>query len=219
MVRVVSRLFTMSTFCSGVWSMYVYSLMARTRSEMRDVPLSISFSRVATSTDAAILTRAALAVSASSVANNDSSASGLTFSARQIRGHLPQVILSVTAQQGIDLLFQIADGQRIGRNLVALDERSFQFFDFSFLRRRQIPTSQFVARIADFLQDVAQLARGAFRGGSWIIEFMGKPGGKLTQRSQPVALLFTRVVSRTLSDIMPTNRAVNSGIFCTSSGN
>ena len=53
--------------------------MARTRSEIREVPLSISFSRVATSTEAAILTRAARAVPASRVANNDSSASGWTF--------------------------------------------------------------------------------------------------------------------------------------------
>src|SRR6202522_2874535 len=59
--------------------MYVYSLIARTRSEIREVLLSISFSKFATSTEAAILTSAARAVPASRAANNDSSASGLIF--------------------------------------------------------------------------------------------------------------------------------------------
>ena len=55
----------------------------RLSTEIRDVLLSISFSRFATSTDAAILTRAARAVSGSSAANNDSSAAGWThFRAR-----------------------------------------------------------------------------------------------------------------------------------------
>ncbi len=43
------------------------------------MPLSISLSNVATSTDAAILTSAARAVAGSRVANRDSSASGFTF--------------------------------------------------------------------------------------------------------------------------------------------
>ena len=98
----------------------MYSLIARTRSEIRDVLLSISFSRFAISTEAAILTRAARAVSASRVANNDSSASGFMFLSRQIGGQLPQVVLPMTAQQGIDLVFQVADGQRIRRSFVRL---------------------------------------------------------------------------------------------------
>ena len=163
--------------------------MARTRSEMRDVLLSISFSRVATSTEAAILTRAARAVSASRIANSDSSASGLTFLARQVGRQLPQVVLPVAAQQGIDLVFQVAHGQRIGRNFVALDEGSFQLLDFRFLRRGEVAPSQFVAGVADFLQDVAQLAGGALGGGSGIVELMSEPRGKFSQGGQAVALL------------------------------
>ena len=63
--------------------------MARTRSEIRDVLLSISFNSLATSTEAAILTRAARAVSASRVENKDSSTSGFTFLSRQIGSQLP----------------------------------------------------------------------------------------------------------------------------------
>src|SRR4029077_18621295 len=55
----------------------VYSLIARTRSEILDVLLSISINRFAISAEAAILTSAARATSASRVENNDSSTSGL----------------------------------------------------------------------------------------------------------------------------------------------
>ena len=92
--------------------------------------------------------------------------------ARQIGGHLPQVVLPVAAQQGINLVFEVADRERIGRNFVALDEGSFQLLDFRFLRRGKVAPSQFVAGVADFLQHVAQLAGGALGGGSRIVEFM-----------------------------------------------
>ena len=84
----------------------------------------------------------------------------------------------MTAQQGIDLLFQVADRQRIGRRFVALDERSFQLFDFRFLRRSKIAPAEFETRVLDFLQDVTQLAGGAFGGGRRIIEFVSQARGK-----------------------------------------
>ncbi len=108
----------------------------------------------------------------------------------QIRGQLPQIVLPVAAQQGIDLIFQVADGQRIGRNFVALHERSFHLLDLRFLRGGEVAPPQFVAGVSNFLEDVAQLAGGALGGGSGIVEFMREPGRKLSQRSQPVALLF-----------------------------
>ena len=155
--------------------MYVYSLIARTKSEMRDVPLSISFSRVATSTEAAILTRAARAVSASRVANNDSSASGLTFLRASSAAICHKSFWPWLRNKESICSSRSLTASGSERYLVALDECSFQFFDFSFLRRRQITTAQFVARIAYFLQHVAQLARGTFRSRRWIIEFMGEP--------------------------------------------
>ena len=57
--------------------MNVYSLIARTRSEILDVLLSISFTSPAISIEVEILTRAARAVPASSVAKRLSKASGV----------------------------------------------------------------------------------------------------------------------------------------------
>ena len=66
-------------------------------------------------------TSAARAVSASRIANSDSSISGLMFLRARSGRQLPQVVLSMTAQQGIDLVFQVADGQRIRRNHILLE--------------------------------------------------------------------------------------------------
>ena len=53
----------MSTFCIGDWSMKVYSLMAPTNSEIREVLCSICASSSEISREAEILTNAARAVS------------------------------------------------------------------------------------------------------------------------------------------------------------
>ena len=103
--------------------------MARTRSEMRDVLLSISCNRFAISPmrrsgparrgqcrDRRLRTRF--------------QQFRLYVLAREIGRQLPQVILSMTAQQRVDAVFQIADGQRVGRTFVLLYERGFQLFDF-----------------------------------------------------------------------------------------
>ena len=79
MTSVFSRLLTISTFCKGDWSMKVYSLIAPTNSEIREVLLSIWLSRSAISTEAEILTNAARAVPASSVVKSCSNAAGFTF--------------------------------------------------------------------------------------------------------------------------------------------
>ena len=97
--------------------------------------LSISFSRLAISTDAAILTSAARAVSAIESGEQRFERFRLDVPVREIGGQLPQIVLPVAAQQRIDLLFEVADGQRVRRRLVALDEGRFQLFDFRFLRR------------------------------------------------------------------------------------
>ena len=167
----------------------MYSLIARTRSDIRDVPLSISFSRVATlhrSSDPHQRGSGGVRIEGG---EQRFERLRLDVLARQIRRHLPQVVLPVTAQQGINLVFQVADGQRIGRNFVALDEGRFQLFDFRFLGGGEVAPSQFVACVPDSFQDVAQLAGGALGGGSRIVEFMREPCRKLSQRSQAVALL------------------------------
>ena len=43
----------------------------------------------------------------------------LDIPARQVGRQLPQIVLPVTAQQGINLIFQVADGQSVGRRFVA----------------------------------------------------------------------------------------------------
>ena len=95
--------------------MNVYSLIAWTRSEIRDVLLSIVVNSSATSIEHSILTSAARAVSASRLANKGSSTCWLYVPPRKTSRELPQVILAVTSQQRINLVFQAADGQRIGR--------------------------------------------------------------------------------------------------------
>jgi hypothetical protein len=57
--------------------MYVYCLIAPTRSAIREVLLSISFNKLAISSEAAILTTAARTVSASSLSNKGWSVDGV----------------------------------------------------------------------------------------------------------------------------------------------
>ena len=170
--------------------MWVYSLMAPTKSDIREVLLSISCNRLAISSEAAILTRAARAVSPIKVREQRFDHLRLDVSTRQTSRQKPQVVLSMTAQQRINLVFQVADGQSIRRNHILLRKRSFQSFDFCFLRRSEITSSQFETRILDLLQNVAQLAGGTFRSRSRIVKFMRESCRKLSQRSQSIALLF-----------------------------
>ena len=72
---------------------------------------------------------------------------------------------------------------------IRLQERSFQLFDFRSLGGRQVVLSQFLDRVFDSLQCVAQQAGRAFGGRGGIVEFMSQAGGKLSQAGQPVALL------------------------------
>ena len=170
--------------------MKVYSLIARTRSEIRDVLLSISFSRFAISTEAAILTSAARAVSASRAREQRFQRLRLDVLARQIGRQLPQVVLPVTAQQGINLIFQIADGERICGTFVRLGKEasSFSISDFCAGVRSRLPSSWLASLI--FFRMSRKLTRGALGGRSGIVEFMSQSSRKLSQRGQSVALLF-----------------------------
>src|SRR5580704_5665418 len=98
--------------------MWVYYLMAPTRSEMREQRLDQL---------------------------------RLDISPRQAGRQHPQVVLPMTAQQRIDLVFQVAYGQWVRRNHIRLRERSFHFFDFRLLGRRKIALSQLQTRVPDFL--------------------------------------------------------------------
>ena len=93
------------------------------------------------SSEAAILTSAARAVSAHRLCEQAIDHSGLCILTRQIGRQLPQIFLTVIAQQGIDLLFERADGHRIRAAARPVDERDFQFFDLSSLRglRSRVP--------------------------------------------------------------------------------
>src|SRR5712692_2932851 len=129
--------------------------MARTKSEIRAVLLSISFNRPATSTEAAILTRAARAVSASRIENNDSSASGLTF-------------------------LRARSAASCHRWFFPLHERSFQLLNFGLLGWGEFAPSQVVTGIPDSFQYLAQLAGGTLGRRSGIVEFVGETCGKLS---------------------------------------
>ena len=163
--------------------------MARTRSEMRDVPLSISFSRVGDFDRSGDPDERGAGGFRLEHGEKRFERFRLDVPVRQIGGQLPQIVLPVASQQGVDLLLEIAHGQRIGRSVVALNEGRFQLLDFRFLRGSQLAPAQFVAGVANFLQHVAQLAGGAAGGGSGIVELMREPRGKLSERSQAVALL------------------------------
>ena len=65
----------------------------------------------------------------------------LDILARQVGGQLPQIVLPVTVQPLFNLFFQIAGSQGVRWRSVQGGERSFQLFDFRFLRRRQFAPS------------------------------------------------------------------------------
>ena len=121
----------------------------------------------------------------------------------------------MTAQQGIQLILEVSDGERIGRRIVAQNDCRLQFLDFGFLRLGEIATAEFVTCVLDFFEDIAQLAGGAFGGGCGIIEFMSESGGKLAEAREPVALLLE---TRDLADAIgheADETLGESGIFCT----
>ena len=51
---------------------------------------------------------------------------GLYVPVREIGRQLPQIVLTVTSKQGINLIFEVADRKPVQRNFVALNERSFE---------------------------------------------------------------------------------------------
>ncbi len=154
--------------------------MARTRSEMRDVPLSISFSRVGYFDRSGDPDQRGARGFRIENGEKRFERFGLDVPVRQIGGQLPQIVLAVASQQRVNLVFEIADRERIGRSFVALNEGSFQLLDFRFLRGSKLAPAQFVAGVADFLEHVAQLAGGAPGGGSGIVELMGEPRGEFS---------------------------------------
>ena len=90
----------------------------------------------------------------------------------------------MTAQERINLILQVADGQRIERGFAGLQERSFQLFDFGSLRRSKIVPPQRLGSILDAIQRFTKQT-GRPRGGRCgIVQLMGQPGGELAQ-SQP----------------------------------
>ena len=105
-----------------------------------------------------------------------------------------------------------------GTRRVCMNEAS-NFSISAFCAADKVAPSQLVARVPDLLQHVTQLAGGAFRGRSGIVEFMRDPAESFPRDANRSRCCSIRVVSRIRSDIRPTRRCVNSGIFCTSSGN
>src|SRR5215472_19037266 len=96
----------------------------------------------------------------------------------------------MTAQERIELVFKGAHGQSVGRRLISVSERAFQFLDFRPLRGGEFPPSQLLARVFDLLQQSSELTRGPPGCRRGIVKFMSQPGGKLSQSRQTVALLF-----------------------------
>ena len=57
------------------------------------------------------------------VENSCSKASGLKFLRARSAASCHKIILSMAAKQGIQLIFQIADGESIGRRAIHLNQR------------------------------------------------------------------------------------------------
>ena len=83
----------------------------------------------------------------------------------------------------------MASGSGGTSSLWTKEASSFSISDFCAGVSSRLPSSWLAS--LDFLQDVAQLAGGAFCGGGGIIEFMRESRRKLSQRSQSVALLLS----------------------------
>src|SRR5205085_8745479 len=111
------------------------------------------------------------------------------ISPRQVRRQLPEVILTMAPQQRVDLILQVADGERIGRWVVLERNGYFQLLDFGFLRRAQVTPSQFVAGILDAMKDFTQLTGSTLGRRGRVVELMGESGRKLAQARQAIALL------------------------------
>ena len=118
--------------------MCVYSLIAPTRSEIREVLLSISLS------EPGDLNRRGdpdqRGASSRRFKNREQRLQHFRSNVhtREIGRQLPKIGLAMTAQQRIDLFFQIAGGQRVWRRAFVLGEEHFQFHNFRFLFRGQI---------------------------------------------------------------------------------
>ena len=77
-----------------------------------------------------------------------------------------------------------------GGGSLCCDDAGLQLLNFRFLRGSEVAPPKFVGRIANFLQDFAQLAGGALGGGGGIVEFVSEPRGKFSESREAVALLF-----------------------------
>ncbi len=141
--------------------MKVYSLMARTRSEMRAVLLSIWSSNDATSSEAAMRTNAARAVSP--LHRPEQVLEGLRSTLRRDRSAanchrsvLPWFRSTVSISSSRLLQGQTAQW-RFG---ALLHQEAFQLFNLRFLRLRKLARAKLMAGLLDPFQCVAQLAGG-----------------------------------------------------------
>ena len=99
----------------------------------------------------------------------------------KIGRELPQVVLPMTAQQGVELVFQVGNRESILRMSIVPHQRCLQPFNFSSLLRGKIAPAELMTCVAYSLQQVSKLAAGSLGGRCWIVQFMRQPSRKLAQ--------------------------------------
>ncbi len=170
--------------------MYVYSLMAFTRSEMRDVLLSISSSSDATSSDAAMRTSAARAVLASIDPSICSNASGSTFLRARSAASCQRSVCPCARSRVSICSSRLLNGETVewGRPNLLHEER-LKLFNLRLLFRRKFERAQFLTRLLDPLQRIPELTGGAPRRRCRIVQLVRQASRQFSKRSQPLLLL------------------------------
>ena len=136
-------------------------------------------------------TSAARAVPASSAAKRLFQRLRLEIRSRQVGRELPQIVLPVTAQQRIELFFQIAGRERIRGGPSDASAR-LQIFDLRFLRGGEVAAPEVVTRVADCFS----MSR------SWLVARFAADAGLFSSCARP-AESFPRAASRSFCCSQP----------------
>ncbi len=104
-------------------------------------------------------------------------------------GKLPQIVLTVAAQQRIQLIFEVGHGQGVRRGILVLDDQGLQPFNFRLLRGSQLAPPKFVRRVANFCKISRNWLEARFAAEAGLLRFVSESCGKFSQRRQAVALL------------------------------
>ena len=125
----------------------------------------------------------------------------------------------MTAEKRVEFFLERALRKQIGGRIVGLHQRIFQLLDIGTLFWRQVLAPKLQARIADAEEGLRSWLAARFAADAGLFNSCASPAESFPRAASRSRCCSMRVTSRIRSDISPTSRFANSGIFCTSSGN